>query len=53
MADIQNATNKQHTHVNQGDKPSRPKPVAVHFNSEGHSLKDFKLQILEMLPSDL
>ena len=52
MADIRNINNKQPTHATQGDKPTRPKPVAVHFNSEGHCLKDFKLQILEMLPGD-
>ncbi len=52
MADIRNINNKQPTHATQGDKPTSPKPVAVHFNSEGHCLKDFKIQILEMLPGD-
>ncbi len=50
MADIRkNVNNKQLTHAAQDDKPTSPKPVAVHFNSEGPCLKDFKLQILEML----
>lgn len=36
----------------QGDKHTHPKLVAVHYNLGGHSLKDFKIQILEMLPGD-
>ncbi len=53
MADIRNINNKQPTHATRGDKPPiRPKPVAVHCNSEGHCLKDFKFQILEMLPGE-
>ena len=52
MVDILNVNNKQLAHATQGDKPTHPKAVAVYFNSEGHCLKDFKLQVLEMLPGD-